>query len=129
MFMHENDWLGRQIEGITHVIGALLFGRDAVVDVMGDEENGEGIVINEDAFLSHMLKKYVSEGKINEAENLLFESIENDRSGVKLRIALGFYDRLGKLSDEYLHEHNFSRREILDGLMSVKNMYEPNGGT
>ena len=40
------------------------------------------------------INKYLSENKINEAEDAIFEALETDRSEKNLIIALNFYNRI-----------------------------------
>ena len=66
----------------------------------------------------------VDEGKINEAENLLFDSIdENEKSLDDLKIALLFYDYLNGKTDDFLEDNNFSREEIKDGIIDVSKKF------
>jgi hypothetical protein len=68
--------------------------------------------------------KYINDGKINEAENLIFEHINGCRSAINFEIALSFYRKLSQWSDEQLSKVNFSREEIIEGLTEVKSIYE-----
>lgn len=63
-----------------------------------------------------------SRGKINEAENMLYENI--DVADIKdLQTALLFYDHLNSMDDLLLESYNFSYEEILDGVKEVIRMY------
>lgn len=122
--MFANDYISRQIEAIGRTLSVVLFGKDAGCSIATeDSESDEGLGLNKDMLLLYMLKEYISEGKINEAENLLFEGMEDDVTESRLQIALAFYSELDKLSDSFLHEHNFSRQEIFDGLASIEGIY------
>ena len=57
-------------------------------------------------------------GKINEAENRLFEELECDEEGI-FEAALGFYDYLNSLPEEFLEEHNYTRDEVKEGAQSL----------
>ena len=61
------------------------------------------------------LVKLIEQGRINEAEDLLFEGL-NTESKTYLKLVLDFYRRLNDLDDEFLEENNFSREEIKQGL-------------
>ena len=68
------------------------------------------------------LGKLVSEGKINEAENLLFDEI--DKSNIEyLRVGIDFYTNLNRLEDKVLEAHNYSREEIEQGLHDLSSEY------
>jgi len=118
------DWLSGQIDMLARGLGAILFGKAAAQEMVSKDEESGGLTISEDIFLLHMLQKYLSEGKINEAENLLFRTIEENSSMNKLKVALNFYGQLDEMSDEYLIAHDFSRQEIYDGLTHIKGIYE-----
>ena len=68
------------------------------------------------------LKFLVDEGKINDAENMLFE-ILNKNNLDDLKIALLFYDYLNSKSDEFLKQNNFSREEIKEGLIDISKKF------
>jgi len=118
------DWLSGQIDLLARGLGAILFGKSAAQEMVNEDEDSGGLTISEDILLLHMLQKYLSEGKINEAENLLFSSVEENSSMNKLKIALNFYSQLDEMSDSYLSENDFSRQEIYDGLTHIKEIYE-----
>lgn len=64
------------------------------------------------------LVNLINNGKINEAENLLYEA---EFSGIKGDLLLGiqFYNYLNELDDEYLEKHDFSRQEVKEGLETL----------
>ena len=60
----------------------------------------------------------VDAGEINEAENQLYENLdENDTE--HLEMALTFYMYLNQLDDDTLFMANYSREEIVEGINSV----------
>ncbi len=56
--------------------------------------------------------------KINEAENRLYEELERDEEGT-FEVALGFYDYLNELPEEFLEEHDYSKEEVKEGAQSL----------
>ncbi len=60
----------------------------------------------------------LEQGKINEAENLLFENLDTDNKRY-MELALDFYERLNNFEDDFLEENNFSREEIEEGLKEI----------
>lgn len=116
--MYQQDWLMRQIEAISAVIAYLLTGKKAKSASLEE-------VITE-AAQSDMLYRHLSElvrrGQICEAENELFAATQDGTVDV-LNAAMTFYADINKLSDEELEEHNFSRKEILDGIRDICAIY------
>lgn len=115
MFMQQ-DWLMRQIEMMTIAIAQLLFGKGSkeydLKEELG-ERSGE---------LYQRLTGLLQEGRLNEAENLLFfELDETDPS--MLAAAVSFYRQANALSDLELEAQNFTRSELWDGLGEVMERY------
>lgn len=72
------------------------------------------------------LLEMAEEGKINEAENKLYELMDG-KDMTKLHLALLFYEHLLDLPEEFLTEHGFSREEILDGVKNAADIYGVGG--
>jgi hypothetical protein len=115
---YHQDWLMRQIEAISAMLGYILTGKKAST-ISIEEEQLTHSGTNE---LYLQLQALVRLGKICEAENLLFEAMEAPDSTV-LDAATRFYDDLSRLSDEDLRNANFSRGEIYDGLQEVCHVF------
>ena len=64
------------------------------------------------------LARMIDGGQINEAEDLLFDLLENDgrEDRKKAALALAFYDHLNEKDDAFLEAAGFSREEIIKGL-------------
>jgi len=123
------DFLMRQIEIVARTLAKLIFNKDTP----------EYIILNEDGFsetdlVLKDLIELISEKRLNEAENLLFENIYAEIEANKinpempeekkyLEIAIDFYVRLNNLSDKFLEECRFERNEIDDGLREAANIY------
>ncbi|ADU28022.1 DUF6483 family protein [Ethanoligenens harbinense] len=118
--MFENDYWMRQIEDITKALGNMLFEKQSGTVELFDEQG----VLSETSFLSYRLNRMIGDGQINEAENLLFDAIEEDPKTGYLKVALDFYATLEKRSDAELTAAGFSRAEILDGLQAVQKIYQ-----
>ena len=119
--MYETDYIMRQIDLLSRGLAKVLFNRDMETEEeIVDEQGG----FSESGLLLHMVKKLLLEKKINEAENLLFETIEEDPQEDYLKTALYFYERLDNMSDEELAAVDFSREEIADGLREIQRLYE-----
>ncbi len=67
------------------------------------------------------------EGKINQAENMLYEKLESE--GAKpgdlenLKLALAFYSYLNGKDNDFLESHDFSREEVAEGIQDAMKLY------
>ena len=120
--MFEQDYIKRIIKGIGELMIGIFIGKNAIENNIN--QNNHDVCISEDELLEFMVKKYISDGKINEAENMLFEAIKSNKSPKNLEIALFFYDEINKWSEEVLINYNFSKHEIKEGLKDIKSSYE-----
>jgi len=116
-YWYEKDWFMRQIMLLTAAIAKIVFGKDAAAYEILDDANK-----TETDELYLCLLRLIGEGKINEAEELLFQALRPDHQDVLL-VALDFYQRLNTLGDDELAQKNFSRQEILEGLREVEKLY------
>lgn len=119
--MYEEDYIKRMIKSIGQMLVAIVKGKNAIENNMN--EDNYDVVISEDGLLEIMIKKYISAGKINEAENMLFKEISSHKSRKNLELALFFYDEINKLDKDKLEKYNFSKQEIVEGLKEVKKLY------
>lgn len=120
--MFENDYVMRMIKAALQAVAAIVKGRNAIESSI--DEKSDDIIIGEDQLLEIMVNKYVSEGDINKAENLIFEALESRKSSKNLETALSFYDEISKWDEGKLTKYNFSKEEILEGLNIVKKMFD-----
>nr|WP_314279057.1 DUF6483 family protein [uncultured Peptostreptococcus sp.] len=65
------------------------------------------------------VKRLFFNGKIGEAEDLLFSSIEKNKTKNSIFIAGEFYTLLMDMTDEELEAKNFSRKEIMEGIRDI----------
>lgn len=68
------------------------------------------------------LLKLINEGKINEAENKLLDELDS-KDMECYKMALMFYSYLNDKDIDFLEEHDFSKKEIVDGLKYVSDIY------
>ena len=71
--MFADDYIMRQIEGLSRMLARVLFDRDMESEELHLDEDG---TLSGSDVLAYRLKKLLHERKINEAENLLFETLE-----------------------------------------------------
>lgn len=113
MYYFEKDYIMRLIHGIARILARMLFNREL-------EEDGEFAAVMEEAERESddYLRQMVDDGKVNEAEEKLFDLITSASWDEKQKAALvlSFYDYLNDKSDEFLAAADFSREEIIRGL-------------
>jgi len=113
VYWYEKDYIMRLIHGIAQMLAYLWFGKKEteLPTVMGQE-------CRED---SDYLKRLVDAGRINAAEDKLFDILETAVWDEKQKAALviSFYDYLNSKSDEFLSVADFSRDEIVSGLQDA----------
>lgn len=116
MFMQQ-DWLMRQIEIMTMAIGQLLFGKDSKEHGLKEELKQE-----QSAELKQRLDALFKEGRLGEAEDLLF--FELDETDISmLAVAIDFYQQANTMSDDELNARGFTRSELWEGLGEVVKRY------
>ena len=119
--MFADDYIMRQIEGLSRMLARVLFDRDMESEELHLDED---VTLSGSDVLAYRLKKLLHERRINEAENLLFETLEASPLPSYGRTALDFYREISTLSDEELAAADFSREEIADGLREVQRLLE-----
>ena len=113
MYYYEKDYIMRLIHGIARILARMLFNREL------DEAGGYAMVMEEaERENDDYLRQMVDDGKVNEAEEKLFDLLAaaawDDKQ--KAALALSFYDYLNGKDDEFLAAADFSREEIIRGL-------------
>ena len=113
MYYYEKDYIMRLIHGIAMVLARLLLGRQ-----MENEGEIATILDKQEKEQNDLLLRMVDEGKINRAEERLFDLQEhaswNDRH--KAAVAICFYSHVNDKDDEFLEKADFTREEIMEGL-------------
>lgn len=114
----------RQVRDMVRMLAKIFFGKNTATYEYQEglqEENSLDRDIQKADKLYSQLIHMVDKGSINEAENLLSDELDQDQDGC-FEVALGFYDYLNTLSDEFLEEHNYSREEIKDGAQGLADL-------
>jgi hypothetical protein len=112
----EQDYVMRFIKEMVRTILKLLFNIDT------DSPTSELLEASEEKATLETLLGMVDEGKVNEAENEIYDMTENLDQNY-LKVALLFYSYLNDKSDEFLEENNFSRDEVKEGLETIVSRY------
>ena len=113
MYYYEKDYIMRLIHGIAQVLARILLGRQM-------EEGAEiaSVLQKEGKEAYGRLRRLADEGRINEAEELLFDILETAswENRQKAALAICFYDHVNEKDDAFLEKADFSRDEIMEGL-------------
>ena len=114
--MVKDDYIMRMIHEMIQAVLTLPLGRDT--------ESKEEIVLPETTQDEEFQKliHLVNEGRINDAENQLWDLLDKDQAR-HFQMALLFYDHLNDLEDDVLEAADFSREEVADGLVRVMKLY------
>lgn len=112
----KQDYILRMIEELINVLVKTL--KDEDKDVLVDENNNG----SNDNELYIYLKSLVDDKKINEAENYLFERLEENNKK-DFFAGMSFYKYLNEKDDAFLEECNYSRDEIVEGMADISRMY------
>lgn len=113
----QQDFIMRQIELIAKYIAESIFKKKSTEYKIIEREN-----LSDTDNLHNKLVNLINENKINEAEDLLFDSLDLDNKKY-LEVAIDFYARLTKLDDATLELNDFTKEEIAEGLADVSNKY------
>lgn len=114
--MFEQDYIMRLIKEMVRMLLKLLFHIDTAAPT------AELLCETEERKVLDNLLDLVDDGKINEAENRIYELTIDGNMG-NLEIALLFYSYLNDKTDEFLERNNYSRKEIKEGLEDVISRY------
>lgn len=111
--MFEQDYVMRMISSSIRFLAKIFFKKDTVTYELPYNKT-----FTQTDYLHKQLLSLIKQGKINEAENLLFEKLDpkNERY---MELALDFYKRLNDLDDNFLEKNNFTREEIEQGLKDI----------
>ncbi len=110
LYDEEKDYMMRMIREISRVLFSIIFGKQYTQVELERQDvfRIAGKPLDE-------LRDLVDRGQINEAENILLEDIDYSNKNDVVSAA-AFYEYLGNKTDDFLVQHDFSRKEVLDGL-------------
>lgn len=116
MSYFEQDYMMRQLQLFIRAILKMFFQLDP--ETQGVTEK---LSLNTDEPLNEIFQ-LLAEGKINEAESLLFEKAD-PANREHLKVGLLFYEELNLKTDTYLASCRFSRDEIKSGVRDLLEIY------
>lgn len=114
--MFKEDYIMRLIHEAVRAVLKLVFNIDT------DKEEELVFAEKERETKYDGLLKLINEGKINEAENKLYEELDPEDTEC-YKMALMFYSYLNKKDIDFLEKHDFSKNEIVEGLNHVSDLY------
>ncbi len=112
----EKDYIMRIVREMVRILLKLLFGVDttrSMEDVIKDAEEKQ---------LLESLLTMIDEGKINEAENELY-NITADGDRTYLKTALVFYYHLAGKEEDFLLRHGYTQEEVKEGVEDLIERY------
>ena len=113
----DKDFILRMINDLAKSIAFIVLGKNDIEYEL--PENNEYSKVD---FLYVKLLELVNSGKINEAEDMLFDEI-NTSDMRQFEMAISFYLYLNDFGDDYLEKNDSSRDEISEGIKSICKEY------
>ena len=105
-FTDEKDYIMRMIKEMVRVLFSLMFGKKYVSVELEKENKYEVSGKNLKDFLD-----MIDSGEINEAENILLDSIDYT--------AALFYQYLSEKDSEFLKNNNYTKEEVMSGFKQL----------
>ena len=112
-FTDEKDYIMRMIKEMVRVLFSLAFGKKYVSVELEKENKYEVSGKNLKNFLN-----MIDLGQINEAENILLDSIDYTNNNEVIEVAL-FYQYLSEKDNKFLENNNYTKEEGLSGFKQL----------
>ena len=112
-FTDEKDYIMRIIKEMVRVLFSLAFGQKYVSVELEKENKYEVSGKNLKNFLN-----MIDLGQINEAENILLDSIDYTNKNEVMAVAL-FYQYLSEKDNQFLENNNYTKEEVLSGFKQL----------
>ena len=112
-FTDEKDYIMRMIKEMVRVLFSLAFGKKYVSVELEKENKYEIWGKNLKNFLN-----MIDLGQINEAENILLDSIDYTNKNEVMAVAL-FYQYLSEKDNQFLENNNYTKEEVLSGFKQL----------
>ena len=110
-FTDEKDYIMRMIKEMVRVLFSLIFGKKYVSVELENKYEVSGKNLKD--FLD-----MIDSGKINEAENILLDSIDYADRNEVMAAAL-FYQYLSEKDSEFLKNNNYTKEEVMSGFKQL----------
>ena len=112
-FTDEKDYIMRMIKEMVRVLFSLIFGKKYVSVELEKENNYEVSGKKLNVFLD-----MIDAGQINEAENMLLDSMDYTNKDEIMAAAL-FYQHLSEKDSEFLENNHYTKEEVLSGFKQL----------
>ena len=112
-FTDEKDYIMRMIKEMVRVLFSLAFGKKYVSVELEKENKYEVSGKNLKNFLN-----MIDLGQINEAENILLDSIDYTNKNEVMAVAL-LYQYLSEKEKQNLENNNYTKEEVLSGFKQL----------
>ena len=112
-FTDEKDYIMRMIKEMVRVLFSLVLGKKYVSVELEKENKYEVSGKNLKIFLN-----MIDLGQINEAENILLDSIDYTNKNEVMAVAL-FYQYLSEKDNQFLEDNNYTKEEVLSGFKQL----------
>ena len=112
-FTDEKDYIMRIIKEMVRVLFSLVFGKKYVSVEIEKENKYEVSGKKLQSFLD-----MIDSGQINEAENILLNSIDYTNNNEVIEVAL-FYQYLSEKDNKFLENNNYTKEEVLSGFKQL----------
>ena len=112
-FTDEKDYIMRMIKEMVRVLFILAFGKKYESAELEKENKYEVSGKNLKSFL-----EMIDLGQINEAENILLDSIDYTNKNEVMAAAL-FYQYLSEKNSKFLENNNYTKEEVLSGFKQL----------
>ena len=112
-FTDEKEYIMRMIKEVVRVLFSLAFGKKYVSVELEKENKYEVSGKNLKIFLN-----MIDLGQINEAENILLDSIDYTNKNEVMAVAL-FYQYLSEKDNQFLENNNYTKEEVLSGFKQL----------
>ena len=112
-FTDEKDYIMRMIKEMVRVLFSLAFGKKYVSVELEKENKYEVSGKNLKIFLN-----MIDLGQINEAENILLDSIDYTNKNEVMAVAL-FYQYLSEKDNQFMENNNYTKEEVMSGFKQL----------
>ena len=113
----EKDYILRMVKDLVKSIAHIVLSKSEIEYELPEKDDYSRV-----DYLYVRLLELVNQGKINDAEDMLFDEI-NTSDMKQFEMAMSFYLYLNDFGDNYLESNDYSRDEISEGIKSICKEY------